>query len=108
MKKLYITLISLVLALSGTVKAQDIMVIEKNDNTTVKYNVDVIKRVYFEKAQETFSATISTLEAANIESNVATVSAKIEIANAQKEYTVGLYISLNSTPTNNNYTRWRN
>ena len=52
MKRLYTIILTVAFAISGTLKAQDIMVIEKIDNTTVKYDVNLIKRVSFEKAQE--------------------------------------------------------
>lgn len=101
MKKLYITLLTFVLVLSGAVKAQDVMVIEKNDNTTVKYNVDVIKRVYFEKESK-LSVNITTLDAENIGNNTAKVSATFVVKNASKTFKLGFFIGTNSNLTSSN------
>lgn len=101
MKKLYITLLTFVLVLSGAVKAQDVMVIEKNDNTTVKYNVDVIKRVYFEKESK-LSVNITTLDAEDIGNNTAKVSATFVVKNAAKTFKLGFFVGTNSTLTSSN------
>lgn len=48
MKKYIFTMLCILVA--AATKAQDVMVIEKNDNTTAKFSVDDIRRVYFENS----------------------------------------------------------
>lgn len=45
MKKIYLLFLCALTA--ATARPQNIMVVERNDNTTTEYNVDDIKRVYF-------------------------------------------------------------
>jgi len=48
MKKYIFTILCILVAVATN--AQDVMVIEKNDNTTAKFSVDDIRRVYFENS----------------------------------------------------------
>lgn len=58
MKKYIFTLLCALVATA--MNAQDVMVIEKNDNTTAKFNLDDIRRVYFEDGANTDTPSTST------------------------------------------------
>ena len=58
MKKYIITILCALMATA--MNAQDVMVIEKNDNTTAKFNLDDIRRIFFENKGNTETPSTST------------------------------------------------
>lgn len=58
MKKYIFTILCVLMATA--MNAQDVMVVEKNDNTTTKFNIDDIHRVYFENSGNPVTPPTST------------------------------------------------
>lgn len=95
MKKHILSLLLIMIGVANSALAQDIMVIEKKDNTTLRINVDDIKRSYFEQKQQepTISITPSTPSGGTSSTGISdlsttsvTISAKITIANTTSPY----------------------
>lgn len=101
--------------LTNSMMAQDVMVIEKTDNTTERYNVDDIKRVYFEKTQPigggvTFNPCTETGERSStsisgLTSDGVTISVMVSGINFNRlfNYSYTIYISTNRSVSSENY-----
>lgn len=106
-------LMLLIACVTNSMMAQDVMVIEKTDNTTVKYNVDDIKRVYFEKQQSggvTFNPCTETGENSStsisgLTSDGVTISVKVSgiTYNALLRYSYTIYIGTEKSVSSSNY-----
>ena len=106
MKQFISTLLLALLGFVGYCNAQDVMVVEKKDKTTVKYNVDDVQRVYFEAKQAEPSVTItpstesggtSSTGVSNLTQTGVTISAKVTISNTTGSYTCGIVIGTTSS-----------
>ena len=112
MKKHILSLLLIMIGVANSALAQDIMVIEKKDNTTLRINVDDIKRSYFEQKQQepTISITPSTPSGGTSSTGISdlsttsvTISAKITIANTTSPYIYGIAVGTNSNVSVSNY-----
>ncbi len=108
MKKHIISLLLALLGFAGYSSAQDVMVVEKKDKTTVKYNVDDVQRVYFEAKQTDPSFTFtpstetggtSSTGVSNLTQNGVTISAKVTVTNTTDSYYCGIAIGKTSSVT---------
>lgn len=108
MKKHIASLLLVLLGFAAYSNAQDIMVVEKKDKTTVKYNVDDVQRVFFEAKQSEPSFTItpstesggtSTTGVSNLTQTGVTISAKITVSNTTGTYYCGIAIDKTSSVT---------
>jgi len=102
----------LIACVTNSMMAQDVMVIEKTDNTTVKYNVDDIKRVYFEKQQSGVSFNPCTETGENSSTGVSgltsdgvTISVMISGINISMlmRYSYIVYIGTDKSVSPSNY-----
>ena len=108
-------LMLLIACVTNSLTAQDVMVIEKTDNTTVKYNVDDIKRVYFEKQQSTGGGVTfnpctetgenSSTSISGLTSDGVTISVKVSgiTYNALLRYSYTIYIGTDKSVSSSNY-----
>lgn len=112
MKKYIVSMLFAWLGFAAYSYAQDVMVVEKKDKTTVKYNVDDVQRVYFEvkQGEPSFTFTPSTetggassTGVSNLTQTGVTISAKVTITNTTDSYYCGIAIDKTSsvTATNN-------
>ena len=111
----------LIACVTNSLTAQDVMVIEKTDNTTVKYNVDDIKRVYFEKQQSTEGGVTfnpctetggnSSTSISGLTSDGVTISVMVSGINMNTalsrlySYNYTIYIGTNKSVLSTNYLR---
>ena len=68
MKRLILCLLSII-GIMVSIMAQDVMVIEKTDNISIKIDVDDIKRAYFEEKQQPEKVTITPCTETGVESS---------------------------------------
>ena len=112
MKRLLLSLLSII-GITVSIMAQDVMVIEKTDNTSIRINVNDIKRAYFETAQEqqqtgvtitpcTETGGSSSTGVSNLTSNSVTISAKVTIP-SEGYYQYNIYIGKDKTVSSSNY-----
>lgn len=112
MKKHIVSLLLVLLGLAAYSNAQDVMVVEKKDMTTVKYNVDDVQRVYFESRQgepsftftpSTESGGASATGVSNLTQTGVTISAQVTISNTTGTYYCGIAIDKTSSVSATNY-----